>query len=106
MALLVQICFVCTEWQEGLAAVIFGSIEMVNGDYNFTVSLIKLAEALIQNCLSLDQDYPEKSKSVIMLRFVGHLVDLFETFYTAAITNSVKIRNWCFVIRYIFYNLG
>lgn len=66
--------------KEGLAAVIFGSIEMVNGDYNFTVSLIKLAEALIQNCLSLDQDYPEKSKSVIMLRFVGHLVDLFETF--------------------------
>ena len=47
MALLVQICFVC-EWQEGLAAVIFGSIEMVNGDYNFTVSLIKLAEALIK----------------------------------------------------------
>ena len=69
-----------TNGKEGLAAVIFGAVEMVNGDYSFTVSLIKLAEALTQNCLSLDQDYPKKSKSVIMRKFVGHLMDLFETF--------------------------
>ncbi|EMG49570.1 hypothetical protein SBY92_004513 [Candida maltosa Xu316] len=66
--------------KEGLASVIFGAIEMVNGDYSFTISLIKLAEALTQNCLTLDQDYPQKSKSVILFKFVSHLVDLFETF--------------------------
>ncbi|RCK63307.1 hypothetical protein Cantr_09873 [Candida viswanathii] len=66
--------------KEGLAAVIFGAVEMINGDYSFTISLLKLAEALTQNCLTLDQDYPQKSKSVLMHKFAGHLVGLFETF--------------------------
>ncbi|KAG7661893.1 NUP188 [[Candida] subhashii] len=66
--------------KEGFASIIFGSIEMVSGSYDFTVSLVKFVDALIQNCLSLDQDYPQKSKAAILSKFVNHLVSIFETF--------------------------
>ncbi|KAG2736058.1 hypothetical protein G9P44_000148 [Scheffersomyces stipitis] len=66
--------------KEGFAATIFGAIEMVNGDYNFTISLVKLTDALVQNCLSLNEDYPKKSKSFILSKFINHLVSVFECF--------------------------
>ncbi|KAK6459197.1 nucleoporin [Scheffersomyces xylosifermentans] len=66
--------------KEGLAANIFGAIEMVNSDYSFTVVLIRLTESLVQNCLSLDEDYPQKSKGIILSKFVNHLVSVFESF--------------------------
>lgn len=66
--------------KEGFAATIFGAIEMVKGDYKFTTGLIRLVDALVQNCLSLDEDYPIKSKSAVLSRFVGHLILVFESF--------------------------
>ncbi|CAI5757283.1 unnamed protein product [Candida verbasci] len=66
--------------KEGFATIIFGAIEMVKGDYKFTIALIKLAEALTQNCIYLNEDYPKKSKAKIMVNFVNHLISLFESF--------------------------
>ena len=66
--------------KEGLASIIFGAIEMVNGEYSFTVSLIKLADSLVQNCLTLQDDYPEKSKSAILDRIINHMILIFESF--------------------------
>lgn len=66
--------------KEGFASIIFGSIEMINGIYDFTVSLVKFVDALVQNCLSLDQDYPQKSKTTIVTKLTSHLLSVFETF--------------------------
>ncbi|EGW31009.1 uncharacterized protein SPAPADRAFT_142824 [Spathaspora passalidarum NRRL Y-27907] len=76
--------------KEGFAATIFGAIEMVNGDYEFTIALIKMTESLVQNCLSLDQDYPEKSKSVILSKIVTHLINLFESFIYCRFNKSYQ----------------
>lgn len=66
--------------KEGFASIIFGAIETVKGDYTFTLSLIKLVDSLVQNCLLLEDDYPQKSKSAVLSGFVGHLILVFENF--------------------------
>lgn len=66
--------------KEGLASTIFGSIEMVKGDYSFTVALVDLVHALFQNSLSLNEDYPERSRSLILSSLVSHLIMIFESF--------------------------
>lgn len=66
--------------KEGLASTIFGSIEMVKGDYSFTVSLVDLVHALFQNSLSLHEEYPERSRSLILSNLVSHLIMVFESF--------------------------
>ncbi|KAK6461430.1 nucleoporin subcomplex protein binding to Pom34-domain-containing protein [Scheffersomyces coipomensis] len=65
--------------KEGIASTIFGTIEMVNGEYKVTNALINLTDSLVQNCLSLDEDYPSKSKSLILNKFVSHLLLVFES---------------------------
>ena len=66
--------------KEGFASIIFGAIEMVNGDYKFTVAFIKFIYATIENCLILSDDYPEKAKGIIMTKFIEHLLLVFESF--------------------------
>jgi len=76
--------------KEGFASIIFGAIEMVNGDYKFTVSLIKLADSLVQNCLTLQDDYPEKSKSAILDRIIYHMILVFESFIHCRFNESYQ----------------
>lgn len=76
--------------KEGFASIIFGAIEMVNGDFKFTVSLIKLADSLVQNCLSLHDDYPEKSKSSILDRVINHMILIFESFIHCRFNESYQ----------------
>lgn len=66
--------------REGLATTIFGAVEMVNGRYNFTASLIKFCDSLVQNCLSINDNYLEKLKALILSRLVSHLISVFEYF--------------------------
>lgn len=66
--------------KDGFASIFFGAIEIVNGEFKFTIALIKFTEALVQNFLLDSQDYPSKSKSVILSKFVKHLINVFESF--------------------------
>lgn len=66
--------------KDGFAAVVFGAVESVKGDYKFTLSLIRLIDSLAQNCLTFDLSYPESSKSTMILRLVSHLIQIFENF--------------------------
>lgn len=66
--------------KEGFASTIFGAIEMVNGDYKFSIALIKFIDSLVESTLTLGKDYPEKSKTVILSKFVEHLILIFESY--------------------------
>lgn len=64
--------------KESFLSILFGSIEMVSGDYSFTIALVKYVFSLAENCLSVQDDYPENSKSEILARFMEHLLLVFE----------------------------
>lgn len=66
--------------KEGQSSLIFGATEMVVGDYQFSIALIKFIDALVQSCLSVDDPYPEKNKRLMLERVVGHLIQIFESF--------------------------
>jgi nuclear pore complex protein Nup188 len=66
--------------KDGFASTFFGAIEIVNGEFRFTVALIKFTEALVQNFLGSNNDYPSKSKSIILTKFIKHLINVFESF--------------------------
>lgn len=75
--------------KDGFASIFFGAIEIVNGDYKFTVALVKFTDALVQNFLIKSLTYPFKSKSSILLKLVKHLINVFESF-------SHNKFNWVF----------
>lgn len=66
--------------KEGFLSILFGSIEMVRGEYTFTTNLIKFVFALSENCLSVHDDYPAESKGEILARFIEHLLLVFESY--------------------------
>ncbi|KAI5963511.1 NUP188 [Candida pseudojiufengensis] len=67
--------------KEGLAALIFGSVEMVNGDYKFSASLINFANALVEESISINYNYPFNTKSEILHKISSHLIFLFENIF-------------------------
>lgn len=66
--------------REGFAAVIFGLIEMVNGDFEVTIALAKLTDALVYDGLSLDTFVPKKVKEALLKKLVTHLVAVMESY--------------------------
>lgn len=66
--------------KEGFFSILFGSVEMVKGDYHFTTALVKFVFALSQDCASLQTDYPLESKSELYTRFIEHLLFVFESY--------------------------
>lgn len=91
--------------KEGIASTIFGAIEMVNGDYKITVALIKLVDSLVQNCLSLNEDYPEHSKSETLSRFITHLIYVFESFVYCSFKKSSQKMEIGVLILDVFSNV-
>ena len=65
--------------KEGLASTIFGAVEMVNGDFRFSLALVQFANALTRDCI-LHEAILEKSREDIIYQFTSHLVFLFENF--------------------------
>ncbi|KAI5955488.1 NUP188 [Candida theae] len=65
--------------KEGLATTIFGAVEMVNGDFRFSLALVEFAKALVNDCISEDAIF-DKSREDIIHQFTSHLVFLFENF--------------------------
>lgn len=66
--------------KEGFLSILFGSVEMVKGDYHFTTALVKFVFSLSQNCVSLQSDYPRESKSELYATFIEHLLFVFESY--------------------------
>jgi nuclear pore complex protein Nup188 len=76
--------------KDGFASTFFGAIEIVNGDYTFTISLIKLTNSLVQNCLTYNHGYPAKSKGAILSKFTKHLIYVFESFSHNKFNNAYQ----------------
>lgn len=76
--------------KEGFVAIFFGSIEMINGDYSFTISFLKLTEALIQDCLQTTIPHSIKMKSKILSQCINHLIFVFETFIHCRFNDSCQ----------------
>lgn len=66
--------------KEGFVATIFSSIEMINGDFSFSIVFIKLIEALAHDCLSLRDTSIGHLKSKVLTECINHLILVFETF--------------------------
>lgn len=64
--------------KEAFLSILFGSIEMVRGDYSFTIALVKFVFSLAENCLAVQDDYPESLKAEILAKFIEHLLTVFE----------------------------
>lgn len=88
--------------KEGFASILFGSIEMLRGDYLFTSSLIKFVFVLAENCLSLSSDYPKEAKSEILASFTEHLIMVFEHFSSCKFRAGVQRLELCVLILDIF----
>lgn len=65
--------------KEGLASRIFGAVEMVNGDFRFSLNLVEFANALIRDCIKLPTTF-NKPREGVIYQIVSHLVFLFENF--------------------------
>ncbi|CUM65241.1 uncharacterized protein PRCAT00002873001 [Priceomyces carsonii] len=62
--------------KEGFASTIFGAIEMVNGEYKFSLALLTLIDLLVFDFN--DRDLP-KTKSSVLARFIRHILMVFES---------------------------
>lgn len=73
----------------GLIATILGSVETVSGDYKFTISLLKLLNELVLNCISAPEDWTTQKNEVIP-KFTSHAVQVFESFIYWNYKNSYQ----------------
>lgn len=76
--------------KEGFLSILFGSIEMVRGDYRFTINLVKFVFSLSENCLSVHDDYPIESKGEILARLIEHLLLVFESYNTCKFNDGLQ----------------
>lgn len=65
--------------KEGFVLVLFGSNEIVRGEYPFTMALVNFVCSLANNCLEVRDDYSEHEKGEILGKFVDHLLRVFES---------------------------
>ncbi|KAL7666844.1 Nucleoporin [[Candida] zeylanoides] len=77
--------------KEGFAATIFGAIEMINGEYSFSIALMKLSKVLIEDCLQETKvdnqvafitasNLAHKSKNAFLMKIITHFIVIFESF--------------------------
>lgn len=90
--------------KEGFASIIFGAIEMINGDYQLTIALIKLANALVQDCLGLEEKV-NKNKSTLLSRFIEYLIQIFESFSHCRFNKAYQKMEIGYLIVEIFSNV-
>lgn len=86
--------------QKGLMTVLLGSIEIVNGNYDFTISILDLVKSLVESVVAgiLTSQVSHKVQSDILSHFVAHVVGIFESFAFWAYNDprqKVKIADKC-----------
>lgn len=66
--------------KQGLAAVLFGTIEMTRGDYSFTVALTKLVDALIMHPLTFTAICLDAVKLTVLSKLTAHICQVHDAF--------------------------
>lgn len=76
--------------KEGFLSILFGAVEMVKGDYQFTTAVVKFVFSLSHDCFSLQNNYPIESKSDLYAKFIDHLLFVFESFSGCKFNDSFQ----------------
>ncbi|PIS49428.1 hypothetical protein CJI97_005605 [Candidozyma auris] len=66
--------------KESFMSIMFGSIEMVNGSYDFTNALIKFIGALTNDCLTNKHGFPDNLQGEVLGAMIEHAIVVFESF--------------------------
>ncbi|GAV55943.1 hypothetical protein ZYGR_0AZ01150 [Zygosaccharomyces rouxii] len=74
----------------GMAEVVLGSIELPLGKYDFTISLIKLANEMVTDAVSLKTDFPLKTKRDMLDKLITHLIDVYESYQFWRYTDVIQ----------------
>ncbi|KAK9474325.1 nucleoporin subcomplex protein binding to Pom34-domain-containing protein [Dipodascopsis tothii] len=66
----------------GMASFILSSVEVINGEYSFTVALVKLAEMLIRDAVvsAVAENFDRATKADVLLRLTSHLCNVYESY--------------------------
>lgn len=76
--------------KEPFMSIMFGSIEMVKGSYDFTVALTKFIGALAHNCLTNKHDYADVLKAEVLGVMVEHAIVVFESFINCNFNDGLQ----------------
>lgn len=76
--------------KEPFMSIMFGSIETVRGNYEFTVALTKFIGALAHNCLANKHDYSDVLKGEVLSVMVEHAIVLFESFINCNFNDGLQ----------------
>lgn len=76
--------------KEGFVTTIFTSIEMVNGDFSFTLAFINLTEALAHASLQLKAKHSVAMKGKVLAKCINHLIFVFESFVHCRFNHSFQ----------------
>ncbi|CDF89550.1 related to Nucleoporin NUP188 [Zygosaccharomyces bailii ISA1307] len=86
----------------GMANVVLGSIELPIGNYEFTITLIKLTNEMVTEAVSLKADFPLKTKSEMLDKLVIHLIDVYESYQFWKYTNVIQRFELGFFLNSLF----
>ncbi|AMD22409.1 HGR070Wp [Eremothecium sinecaudum] len=64
----------------GMAAILLGTLELPNGEYDFTISLIQLADQLVTESLHFEATFPDRMKIGLLGRITRHLIHVYESY--------------------------
>lgn len=64
----------------GYATTILGSIQLSNGEYDFTISIIKLANQMAEDSSLYLESIPVRSKLEILEKLISHLLRIYEAY--------------------------
>lgn len=74
----------------GMANIVLGSIELPLGNYEFTITLIKLTNEMVTESVSLKSDFPLKTKRDLLDKLIIHLLDVYESYQFWKYTNVIQ----------------
>lgn len=64
----------------GLATTILGSVELPSGNYDFTLTLLKLANELVAESISLESGFPSRTKKDLLEKLTTYFIDVLESY--------------------------
>lgn len=66
--------------KSGLISSVLGTMELPNGNYSITIKIIKLAQQLVLESLTLETEFPENLKKEILSKFFQHFIHVYESY--------------------------
>ncbi|KAH3668320.1 hypothetical protein OGAPHI_002074 [Ogataea philodendri] len=74
----------------GLANTILGTVEMVEWKYGFSISLLKLTLALLDDCFVISNDVNWKLKSEVLDRLTAHCIHIYGNYMHWRYTDEIQ----------------